>query len=202
MHVHQLGFGVVVSPPPPASSAAELDGIVEVRLASWTASVFLPLSHCTSTITVECRTFHGFRDKLRDEKAAALPVAFTLEAAVADTVMHGLIHPIMDLYSSYGVELEEEEVRLISAGKELTSPLTATSSSQLIADTALLPFAPLLFVYDPQSSFTLDPASSTSPSLTLSPSHLTVSISSDSKCQTQQQASISAAACSVCLPPV
>ena len=73
-------------------------------------------------------------------------------------------------------------MRLIANGRELTFASTATSASTLLADCPhLVPFSTLLLIYDPQSSFTLDPLSSTSPSLILSSNLLTVSITSDSK---------------------
>ena len=114
---------------------------------------------------------------------SAVPLmSFTVEVDLNSSVLVGLVHPIMDVYAQHGVELEEEEVRLIASGRELTFPSTATSASTLLADCPhLVPFSTLLLVYDPQSSFTLDPLSSTSPSLVLSSNLLTVSITSDSK---------------------
>ena len=108
--------------------------------------------------------------------------SFTIEVDLNSSLLVGLVHPIMDAYAQHGVELEEEEVRLIANGRELTFASTATSASTLLADCPhLVPFSTLLLIYDPQSSFTLDPLSSTSPSLVLSSNLLTVSITSDSK---------------------
>ena len=184
VHVHQLGYGQLMQPSAPAHE----DDVVEVRLAGWEASAYVPFRQLTDRVTVDVRTFHTFSDKVKvaedgdkERQAALIPTVFALEVALSSTVMQGLVHPILDLYAACGVELEEEEVRIIANGRELTSPVPAASSSVLIVDTALVPFAPLLLIVDPQSSFTLDPASSTSSSLLLSPSHLTVSITSDSK---------------------
>ena len=120
---------------------------------------------------------------LSPSHSSASPLSsFTVEVDLNSSLLVGLVHPIMDVYAQHGVELEEEEVRLIANGRELTFASTAISASTLLADCPhLLPFTTLLLIYDPQSSFTLDPLSSTSPSLVLASNLLTVSITSDSK---------------------
>ena len=90
--------------------------------------------------------------------------SLTVEVDLNSSVLVGLVHVLMDVYAQYGVELEEEEVRLIANGRELTSASSTLTASTLLADCPqLVPFSTLLLVYDPQSSFTLDPLSSTSP---------------------------------------